>query len=76
MFCSNKDRIEPLNKANVIYQFSCPGCSVKYIGKTERNLAVRLKEHGKGEVDSAINKHLQSCPLYLEIMNQFQLFNW
>ena len=69
MFCSNKDKIKPLDKANVIYKFKCPGCSNEYIGKTERNLITRLKEHGNGETDSAINMHLQHCTLYRELLS-------
>ena len=69
MFCSNKDKIKPLNKANVIYKFKCPGCSEEYIGKTERNLVTRLKEHGNGEVDSAINLHLQQCSLFKDMIS-------
>ena len=64
MFCSNKDPIDFLNKANVIYKFTCPSCLNSYIGKTERNLVTRLKEHANGEIDSAINIHLQKCRLF------------
>ena len=32
-------------KSNVIYQFCCPRYNSKYIGKTERNLSVRLEGH-------------------------------
>ena len=74
MFCSNKDRIDDDKKANVVYLFSCPGCSKKYIGKTERNLITRMEEHAKGNSDSAIHLHLESCFLYNEYLNLFKLF--
>ena len=38
-------------------EFTCPGCSKAYIGKTERNLATRLSEHSD-PLKSAISKHL------------------
>ena len=74
MFCSNKDKIEKIKKANVVYLFTCPGCSQKYIGKTERNLITRLDEHARGHQDSAIHQHLGSCSYYNEYVKLFGLF--
>ena len=73
MFCSNKDKISPLNKANVVYLFTCPGCSKTYIGKTERNLITRLEEHVEGR-DSAINLHLNSCSFYHDYLSFYKIF--
>ena len=49
-------------KANVIYSFHC-SCdkNISYIGKTIRHLAVRSKEHLKG--NSAIYEHASNCQL-------------
>ena len=44
----------------MIYEFTCPGCNESYIGKTERNLHTRLKEH-LDPAKSAISKHLTDC---------------
>ena len=49
---------------------------VKYIGKTERNLLTRIKEHGNSDVDSATNLHLKSCNFYSEIINQIKLLDY
>ena len=49
-----------LSRRNLVYQFTCPGCSKTYIGKTERNLATRLSEHSD-PFKSAISKHLTDC---------------
>ena len=73
MFCSNKDKVDLLNKANVVYLFTCPGCSKTYIGKTERNLITRLEEHVEGR-ESAINSHLNSCILYHDYISIFTIF--
>ena len=75
MFCSNKDKIEKIKKANVVYLFTCPGCSKKYIGKTQRNIVTRLEEHAKGNQESAIYQHLNTCPFYEEYLNLFSLFH-
>jgi len=49
-------------KAKVVYEFVC-SCdrSMSYIGKTKRHLAVRTKEHLKG--NSAIFDHTSQCHL-------------
>ena len=78
MFCSTKDKMSNLKKANVIYKFCCPGCSKCYIGKTERNLESRLLEHGrgKGKIDSsAISDHLYSCVFYQDIISYYNLLD-
>ena len=72
MFCSNKDKLNPLNKANVVYSFTCPGCSKTYIGKTERNLITRLEEHVEGR-ESAINLHLNVCSSYHDTLSLFKI---
>ena len=61
MFTNMKDKTPKENKSNVVYEFTCQKCSNSYIGKTERTLLERAKEHAYKDNDSAINKHLQSC---------------
>ena len=61
MFSYVKDKTLKENKRNVVYEFTCQKCSKRYIGKTERTLLERAKEHGYKDNDSAVNKHLQSC---------------
>ena len=38
MLCSNKDKIPKGFQSNCVYEFNCPDCSVRYIGKTEFGL--------------------------------------
>ena len=60
-FLCKKDKIPDLSRSiNLVYEFTCPGCSKAYIGKTERNLATRLSEHSDPS-KSAISKHLTDC---------------
>ena len=54
------DKLNILSKSIVIYQFSCPGCESSYIGKTERTLFERTKEH-VNRADSAIKGNLDNC---------------
>ena len=60
-FTSNKDRIPILSNSCVIYEYECPGCADKYIGKTETTLFNRTGQHGWTQKDSAVFKHFQSC---------------
>ena len=43
-FCSNKDKTPDSSRSNIINEFSCPGCSAKYVGKTERCFCTRNVE--------------------------------
>lgn len=74
-FCSNsKDRLQPDQISGVVYHYRCP-CSSDYVGRTESQLGVRIKQHipkwisnGQGtrprsikQPNSAITRHLMQC---------------
>ena len=40
-----KDRQPLMSKSNIIYKYTCECCKAFYIGKTNRQLAVRISEH-------------------------------
>ena len=71
-FCSNKDPVPENLRAHVIYEFQCPGCKAKYIGKTDRCLGLRLDEHSHAET-SAIGKHLNECEQFHFIVNLYNI---
>ena len=50
---------KPLH-SSVVYKFTCPGYSCSYIGKTDRCLQTRIKEHWHSN-DSEIYKRINSC---------------
>ena len=62
-FCNTKDRTPKLNQSFVVYEFTCPGCNVNYVGKTERTLHERylILEHAWNDKDSAVFNHLNEC---------------
>ena len=68
-FTNMKGKLNKLSKSNVVYQFSCPGCGSSHIGKTERTLFKRTKEHVT-HTDSAIKGHLSNC---LNVENLFSI---
>ena len=57
-----KDKVDPLLKKDIIYQWSCtnPNCKSSYIGETSRSLCERAKEHSKEGSNSAIYHHCSS----------------
>jgi hypothetical protein len=77
-----KDSVPFLNKSKIIYQFDCI-CGSKYIGRSERNLSVRLREHLpqwllKGEnrtPRSAISKHLLDTGHHIVPDQAFRVIN-
>ena len=77
-FVSNKDKLPPLSRSNLVDEVSCPGCGKSYIGMTKRCLSVRLKEHATQVNSGAIGKHFSDCECaqYLaNLQNQFCLLN-
>ena len=71
-YTNMKDRLSPMFSSNVVYKFTCPGCGSSYIGKTERNLYQRCKEHATTQ--TAVNHHLSSCSALHFLNNLFVLF--
>jgi hypothetical protein len=61
LFTNAKDKVPKQNKSNVVYQFTCPKCNNSYIGKTDRTLLERVKEHAYKDKESAVYKHLDCC---------------
>lgn len=46
LYCNMKGKIPYDQKHHIIYPLAYPSCGRKYIGKTERNLLLRMIEHG------------------------------
>ena len=73
---SNKDRTPFLSKSHVVYNYTCPGCSKSYVGKTDVTLFKRTREHGWTQKDSAVYKHFSSCHGYQDILAMFRTNNF
>ena len=61
IFTNVKDKVPKQNKSNIVYEFTCQKCNNSYIGKTDRTLLERTKEHAYIDKEIHINKHLHSC---------------
>ena len=61
LFCNTEDRTPNINQSFVVYEFTCPGCSANYVGKTERTLHERCVEHARNDQNSILKNHLDQC---------------
>ena len=48
----------------VVYKIRCETCNQEYIGKTERILEHRIKEHNNEKSESAIQTHKREYPAH------------
>ena len=55
MLVHPKDKVDPINTTDCIYEIPCSNCDSTYIGETGRKFATRLEEHKKetGKVTKA-----------------------
>ena len=51
------------------YQFVCPCCHMKYIGKTENKITGKDEHTVKELSNTAINKHFVSCDEFIFTVN-------
>ena len=73
-YTNMKDKINKLMKSYFVSQFCCPGCNSKYIGKTERNLCVRLEEYA-ADNSSSVFHHISDYVNYQYIKNLYYIGN-
>ena len=78
-YFSLKDKINKLYRNRIVYKFQCPGdLDTQYIGETERQLFVRIKEHTK-PTNSAVFAHIEQCRIcqnYNDIFNCFEVIKF
>ena len=55
-----------------MYKFVCPGCNVSYIGKTDRCLYTRVKEHAKSDKTEIYN-HVHECEQFEHVFSLLNL---
>ena len=76
-----KDNLKETYKQSlVVYKIKCETCGAAYIGKTERILAYRMKEHNKKEEDaekqkSAIQTHLKQHKDHIININNIEIID-
>ena len=48
-------------KSHIVYEFCCPACNNKYIGKSDRNFGTRVQEHSASDKKSLVYNHFLVC---------------
>ena len=56
-----------------MYEFCCPACNSKYIGKTDWNFGTRVQEHGGLDKTLLVYNHLLECGLFNYVVNLHSL---
>ena len=68
-YFSLKDSISKKFSSCIVYKFTCPGdLDTQYIGETERQLFVRIKEHTT-PTNSSVSSHIETCKYCLNCNN-------
>ena len=68
-FCNTKDKVPEYLKSHIVYEFCCPACNIKYIGKTDRNFGTRVQEHSGLDKKSPVYNHLFECEHFSYMVN-------
>ena len=55
-----KDRLAVMSTSNVVYQFTCNTCQLRYIGKASRRLEERVSEHIPKWLNGTVLKTVRS----------------
>ena len=69
-FLSNNYKTPMRYQSSVVYEFTCPGCNCRCIGKTDRCLYTRLKEHSQDNKSKIFN-HIINCEHFQHIKSMF-----
>ena len=67
-----KDPTPKQYKNSFVYEFKCPGCNANYIGKTDRCLYTRIKEHSSQNTSEVYN-HIITFNEFNYIKNILQI---
>ena len=57
----------------MVYEFYCPACNSKYIGKTDQNFGTRVQELSGSEKKSPLYNHLLECEHFNDVVNLHSL---
>ena len=60
-------------KSQINYEFCCPACNNKYIGKTDQNFGTHVQEHSCSDKKSPVYNHLLECKHFNYVVNLHSL---
>ena len=68
-YCNTKDKVPEYLKSHIVYEFCCPACNSKYIGKTDQNFGTRVQERSGSDKKSPVYNHLLECEHFNYVVN-------
>ena len=68
-YCNTKDKVPEYLKSATVYDFCCPACNNKYIGKTDRNFGTRVQEHSGSDKKSPVYNYLLEWEHFKYVVN-------
>ena len=71
--CNKKDKASEYLISHMVYEFCCPACNSKYIGKTGRNIGTHVQEHSGSDKKSPVYNHLLECEHLNYVVNLHSL---
>ena len=72
-YCNTKDKVPEYLKSHVVYEFCCPACNSKYIGKADQNFDTRVQERSGSDEKSLVYNHLLECEHFNYVLNLHSL---
>ena len=72
-YCNTKDKVPEYLKFHIVYEFCCPACNSKYIGKTDRNFGTLVQEHSGSDKTSLVSNHLLEGEHFNYVVNLHSL---
>ena len=74
-FTNTKDKTPFLTQSSVVYKFVCPGCKSCYVGKADRTLHDRTKEHAYARVTRMNKAQFMNICHYVPITATLQIYS-
>ena len=68
-YCNRRDKVPEYLKSHLVYEFCCPACNNRYVGKTGRNLGTRVQEHSGSDKKSLFYNYLLECEHFDLVVN-------
>ena len=60
-------------KYHIVYEFCCPACNNKHIGKKYRNFGTHVQEHSGLDKKSSVYNYLLECEHFNYVVNLHSL---
>ena len=60
-------------KSHIVYEFCCPACNIKHIGKPDQKFGTCVQEHSGSDKKSPVWNHLLKCEHFTYVVNLHSL---